>query len=56
MNKMVFVLFIGVLVFFKAGIDKICSYIEELDGTMQQVHIELYKLRMGAEEEWMNDI
>ena len=56
MNKLFFVLIIGILVFFKAGIDKICSHLEDVDGTMQQVHMELYKLRMGAEEEWSKTI
>ena len=56
MNKMFLVLIMVILIFFKAAIDKICGHIEELDGTMQQVHMELYKLRMGAEEEWMNSL
>ena len=56
MNKMFFALILGILIFFKIGINKICSYLENIDETMQQIHIELYKFRMGAEEEWMDSI
>ena len=56
MNKEFIALSIVFLIFIKLGVDKICSYFEDLDGTMQQVHMELYKLRMGAEEEWSNTI
>lgn len=32
------------------GINLICRRLEELDATMQMVHMELYKIRMG--EDW----
>ena len=56
MSKVFMFFSICFLIFIKLGVNKICSYLEELDGTMQQVHMELYKLRMGAEEEWSNTI
>ena len=56
MKKMIFALILGILFFLKIELNKICICLENLDEAMQQIHIELYKFRMGAEEEWSNTI
>ena len=47
MNKENLIVMILFLIFIRAGVNKICAYLEELDGTMQQVNMELFKIRKG---------
>lgn len=49
MDKGILILNICFALFVKTGIEEICAKIERLDGTMQQVHMELYKIRVGEE-------
>lgn len=50
MNKEFLALSVIFLFFIKLGVNKICAYLEELDGTMQQVHMELFKIRIGEDD------
>lgn len=54
MSKEKMIILILFLIFIKLGVNKICAYLEELDSTMQQVHMELFKIRVG-EDKKVND-
>ena len=54
MSKGFLVLSVCFLILIKLGVNKICAYLEELESTMQQVHMELFKIRVG-EDKKVND-
>lgn len=47
MSNQFLALCICFLIYIRVCVNKICAYLEELDGTMQAVHMELFKIRKG---------